>query len=398
MKKFFLYILILVFFITSFFIIENKQNNNLSDKNNLEKRAVFLSYLELNKYIKNKTSDESKANIKQILTNMNNYNLNMLILHVRPFSDAIYKSNIFPSSSSVVSEEGEKLPYDFLQFIIEQAKEYNIEVHAWINPYRIRSTTDVSSISKDNPAYDYLGTNAVKVINEKGIYYNPANDDVNKLLVEGIEELVRNYDVAGIHFDDYFYPDAEIDLENYQKYIESGGTLSLTDYRYDVVSNFIRDVYSAIKNINKDIVFGISPEGNIENDYKKHYLDIKKILSQEGYIDYIMPQIYFGFENETRPFSKTLSEWNNLIKVETIKLIPALAFYKVGSYDKYAKSGSDEWIKNDDIIANQIMEAREVDNYGGFALFRYDYLFDKEKFSDTTAKELENLNDLINKG
>ena len=109
-----------------------------------------------------------------------------------------------------------------------------------------------------------------------------------------------------------------------------------------------------------------------------------------------MSQIYFGFLNEVKPFTKTVEEWNDMIKVDNIKIIPALAFYKVGEYDKYAKSGCNEWIENNDIIANQILESRELSNYYGFALFRYDYIFDEDKYNNTTLEEIENLKDVLN--
>lgn len=395
MRKYIFYIFILIFFILSFFMIEKKQTQKVLEEENNEKKAVFLSYLELNKYIKNKDEKTSKNNIVNILDNMKDFKFNMLIVHVRPFSDAIYNSDIYPISETV--KNNNKDPnYDVLDYIIQEAKKRNIEVHAWINPYRISNDTDITKINKDNPAYNLIDTDAVEIVEEKGIFYNPASEEVKNLIISGVKELVSNYEIDGIHLDDYFYPDADIDIDSYKTYIEQGGSLSLSDYRYNNILTLIKEVYSTIKEINNNVVFGISPEGNIENNYNKHYLDVKKILSEEGYIDYIMPQIYFGFLNEVKPFTKTVEEWNDMIKVDNIKIIPALAFYKVGEYDKYAKSGCNEWIENNDIIANQILESRELSNYYGFALFRYDYIFDEDKYNNTTLEEIENLKDVLN--
>ena len=149
------------------------------------------------------------------------------------------------------------------------------------------------------------------------------------------------------------------------------------------------------KSIKEEVVFGISPEGNINNNYDSNYIDTKKILSEEGYVDYIMPQVYFGFLNEVMPFMETVSMWNSLIKVNNIKLIPALAFYKVGTTDEYAKGGSNEWIENNDIIKKQVLISRNVSNYGGFSLFRYDYLFNDEYLNDYLKKEKDNLKDIL---
>ena len=111
-----------------------------------------------------------------------------------------------------------------------------------------------------------------------------------------------------------------------------------------------------------------------------------------------MPQIYFGFQNQTRPFNKTLNEWNNLIKVDSIKLLPALAFYKSGKLDKYALSGSEEWIINSDIIAREILESRKINKYNGFSLFSYNYLFNEKYQNETSINEYNNLKKVLKEG
>ena len=395
MKKIFFLILI-AFFVFSFFIIEQKQKVILNnDPINEEKRAIFLSYLEFNNYLKDKEEKISKENIINILDNIKNNGFNMLIVHVRPFSDTIYHSNIYPTSDTV-KVNGKEPNYDVLDFIIKESQKRNIEVHAWINPYRISNETDLSKLSNGKTISELIKNKDAKIIENKGIFYNPASTVVKQLIISGIDELVTNYKIDGIHFDDYFYPDYDIDLINYQNYIESGGTLSIEDYRYNIILDLIGDTYKTIKTINSNVKFGISPEGNIENDYKKHFLNVSKILSEEGYVDYIMPQIYFGFLNESKPFIETLNEWNDLIKINNIKLIPALAFYKVGQYDKYAKSGENEWIEYNNIINRQVLESRKVNNYGGFALFRYDFVFNKEKANMNTENELNELISILN--
>lgn len=395
MKK--LIVVVTIFVVITFFVMEHKLAKKEKDEVPVsltmddEKRALFISYIELEEYIKDKDNKTSKENIIKILDDMKNNQFNMAILHVRPFSDAIYESKIFPYSSYVSKEEGVAPGYDVLKYFIEEAHKRNIELHAWINPYRVRNTTSTSDISKDNPAFQYLNTNHVKVIEGKGIFYNPASKEVTNLIVSGIEELVTNYDVDGIHFDDYFYPDDTIDLENYQEYLTSGGTLSLSDYRLNNTKEMIKQVYDKIKSIKPNVSFGISPEGNIHNNYDTNYIDTKRLLSEEGYLDYIMPQIYFGFENEVMPFIETANMWNALIKVPTIKLIPALGVYKSGKEDGYAKSGSKEWVENNDIIKKQIVTIRTLNHYQGFSLFRYSYLFNEEYKTDSLVNEKENL-------
>lgn len=363
-------------------------------------RAVFISYIEYMKYFDEKSDLGVKKEIDTMIRNVKESGLNTIILQVRPFSDAIYPSRIFPLSYTVAGTEGGKRDFDILAYFIEQAHKESLKIHAWINPYRIRNTTDISEISEENPCFKWLNTNKVKVIEGKGIYYNPADSDVMDLIVEGVKEIVTNYSVDGIIFDDYFYPDESIDLENYE---EIKNTISLSDYRLSNTNTLVKMVYDAIKEENDKVLFGISPDGNITNNYEMHYADIKKWLKEDGYIDYIMPQIYYGFYHETKPFIETLKEWESLIENDVL-IYPALALYKAGEVDQYAKSGSNEWIENDDIIVKQMKVITEkasnqnkeqlVENSlypsYGYSLFRYDFLFTATS-NEQLLKERENL-------
>ena len=351
----------------------------LMNKNSIEipertkNKGVFISYIEYKKYLKDKNALDMKKEIDKMINTVKDYNINFIILHVKPFSDAIYESKIFPSSSSIVSEEGDKLPFDVLDYFIKKAHKNNIQIHAWINPYRISNYTDTSKISITNPAYKWLNTNNVKVIQDKGIYYNPASSEVQELIISGVAELVENYDIDGIHMDDYFYPDDTIDLENYEQF---KNTISLSDYRLSNTNKLVKSIYTTIKKIKPNVVFGISPEGNIENNYKNNYADVKTWITNEGYIDYIMPQLYYGFSNETQPFIPVINKWKDLITID-IDFMPALALYKVGIVDEYAKSGKEEWINDKDVITKQIKIINNMEKATGYSLFRYSYLIEK---------------------
>lgn len=357
-----------------------------------EGRGIFLSYIELKNYLNGKSKEESKRNIKNIIKTMKENHFNLLILQVRTFSDAIYPSRIFPSSKVVVKEEGDILPYDYLDYFLKVAHKEKIEVHAWINPYRVSSSTDTSVLSVKNPAYNYLGTSHISVIPEKGIYYNPASDEVKKLVIAGIEELVENYDIDGIHLDDYFYPNKEIDLVSYE---ESGTTESLYTYRLQHVSDLVRKIYQTTHK-KKNCLFGISPQGNIENNYESQFADVKTWASKKGYVDYLMPQVYYGFYNETKPYFETIKEWNELVENSNVKLYFTLALYKTGLVDEFAKSGANEWIEENDILKKEVLLARNLKNYQGFSLFRYDYLVNKNIQVENTVKEIDHLKEILN--
>lgn len=381
---------ILVIIILSIVLISNTKLDRTSIQKEEETRAIFVSYIELNKYIKGNDYEISKRNIRKIIKNIKKLKCNTIILQVRSASDAIYKSNIYPLSLNIVNTEYDDY-YDVLDYFIKESHKSNVKVIAWINPYRIRTTCDKTTITEKNPAYKYLDTDIVYINN--GIYYNPSKQETEDLIVNGVEEVL-NYDVDGILFDDYFYPDNNIDKKDYEEYIKNNEFIEEKDYRLNIVNKMIKRVYKTCKN--KNIKFGISPDGNIDNNYNKNYADVKSWLKSNEYIDFIMPQIYYGFYNSTRDYIKVTKEWENLIENKDIELYIALAFYKVGMEDKYAKSGFNEWIDNDNIIMREILLSRNLKNYKGFSLFRYENIFNEEIYTKTSIKEIENLKKILN--
>ena len=382
---------ILIIIILSIVLTSNiKLDRTIIKKEEEETRAIFVSYIELNKYIKGNDYEISKRNIRKIIKNIKSLKCNTIILQVRSASDAIYKSNIYPLSLNIVNTEYDDY-YDVLDYFIKESHKSNVKVIAWINPYRIRTTCDKTTITEKNPAYKYLDTDIVYINN--GIYYNPSKQETEDLIVKGVEEVL-NYDVDGILFDDYFYPDNNIDKKDYEEYIKNNEFIEEKDYRLNIVNKMIKRVYKTCKN--KNIKFGISPDGNIDNNYKNNYAEVKSWLKSNDYLDFIMPQIYYGFYNSTRDYIKVTKEWENLIENKDIELYIALAFYKVGMEDKYAKSGFNEWIDNDNIIMREILLSRNLKNYKGFSLFRYENIFNEEIYTKTSIKEIENLKKILN--
>ena len=354
-----------------------------------EKRGVFVSYIELSSYLKGKSKKEANQEIKKMVSNIDELGFNMILLQVRTFSDAIYDSSIFPWSSTISGREGVSPGYDVLKIFLNYAHQNQIELYAWINPYRIRGDEDTSDISKDNPAFSYLGSDVVDI--NQGVFYNPAKEEIKDLIVDGVLELVQNYEVDGVLFDDYFYPNLEIDMEDYQKYQQKHPEVSLEEFRRNHVSDLVQRVYQVCHE--NDTLFAVSPDGNIENNYQKHFADVKKWGSSTGYVDYLMPQIYYGFYNETQAFVSVLEEWEKL--ASKVELLPVFAFYKVGAVDNFARSGKEEWILNDDIIMREILLTRNLKQYEGFSLFRYDYLFNKDLETATTMNEVKNMKKIL---
>lgn len=374
MKKILIIILVLFIGMYMFYYMNKKEDNNII--NNFEEdRYVFISYIDYS-YLKGKDENILKEEINKMVLNIKENNFNGIILQVRAFSDAIYYSKIFSPSLHIVNNENDKLKLDMLDYFIKLSHENNIKLIAWINPYRIRSNNDISSISGNNIVNKYLNTSSVEIKN--GIYFNPAKDEVLDLIIKGVLEIVKNYDVDGILYDDYFYPSKTCDLKDYELYKTQGGTNSLEDFRRDNINKLIRKTYEKIKEVNSDVLFGISPSGNMNNNYNAEYLDINYLIENK-IVDFIMPQIYYGFDNTNLPFVNSVNSWSNLVKDTNIKFYVALALYKSGLEDKYAKTGINEWINNNDIISKQIIVSRNTYNYEGFSIFRYDYLFNSKK-------------------
>ena len=388
MKK---YLIIILIFILGLFLLFGKKSKEVEKME--EKRFIFISYIELAKYLKDKEETVMKNTIDDMINQCKDFGFTDIILQVRSFSDAIYYSDIFPSSITIVAKEGDKLPFDVLDYFIKISHKNNIRLHAWINPYRIRSNLSKEEIKDNNPAFKYLNTNKVEK-NAKGIFYNPADEEVRKLILSGVDEILDNYDIDGIHYDDYFYPSDTIDLENYNEAKKDNQDLTLQQFRLENTTKLIKETYERVKKKNKNILFGISPEGNITNNYEVNYIDTKKFASEEGYVDYLMPQIYFGFFNSVKPFYQTVKEWNSYITTDKVKLIPALAFYKVGCEDLYAKEGQYEWVESNNIIAREVLTSRPLSNYQGFAIFRYDSIL-SDNLTDQAFKEKENLKNIL---
>lgn len=389
MKKILVIVIFFVVFFIIFGILMEPSENVVEDKN--EKRGVFVSYIELSRYLKGKDEVTSKRCIDEIIQDAKDFGLNMIILQVRSFSDAIYDSKIFPWSSTVSDEEGVSPGYDVLDYFIRKAHKEKMFLYAWINPYRVRTNSDINSISVANPAHKYINTDTLFV--GKGIFYNPAKPEVEDLIVDGVLEIISNYKVDGVLFDDYFYPDPDIDLNEYQKYLEKNPGISKEDYHLMIVNKMVKRVHQVCKK--KGVPFGISPDGNISNNYEKLFADVKRWVSSDKYVDFIMPQIYYGFFNEAKAFHSVSLEWDKMITNSKIKLYVALAFYKVGTVDPYAKSGEFEWVGASDIIMREIILSRNLKHYDGFSLFRYDNIFNSELYTKNSFSEIENVKKIL---
>jgi len=342
--------------------------------------GVWVPYMSLS------TAEHTQAafeeNFKKIADSAREKGINALFVHVRPFCDALYPSKLYPWSHILTGEQGKDPGFDQLAFMVEYAHSQGMEFHAWLNPLRVKTPETPAELGAENP-YTLLGEESPYYFMEYGggIYLDPAYPYVRGMIADGAAEIVENYEVDGIHFDDYFYPseEEELDREAYDMYTQSvEEQLPLLEWRQANVSAMVQEVYEKVKKANPKAVFGISPQGNLEND-KNMGADVKAWCAVPGYLDYICPQLYYSFENPALGYSQALEEWTSLTRHDGLKLYAGLALYKAGSD---ADSGT--WQLSGDIIKRQIEEAKAA-QCSGILLYSSDYL-DTEQ----TAQEVQN--------
>lgn len=371
-----------------------------------ELQGVWVSYLDWNKWPKDYSG--FKQTVDATMDTAVSNGLNTVFVQVRPDGDAMYPSKYFPWSKFASGKQGKDPGYDPLAYIIEAAHSRGLQMHAWINPFRITGYLNrYSDLSSDNPAImwanDSIQTNDRWVLLHEGeYYYNPAIWQVRQRIIDGVKEIVENYNVDGIHFDDYFYPrvnDSNPQLHfDKPEYDASGSTLSIANWRRDNVNQVVRGVYSAVKTIKPEVVFGISPEGylaNMRSDVRG-FADIDTWMTKPGYIDYIMPQIYWGFEAKSKngqpaphAFSNCLQEWINLRKKGNVTLYVGLALYKTGTTNADGNEVP-EWSRYNDIMKRQVLEGRKSGQVMGYSLYDFSSLT-----REAAAEEIRNVSALF---
>ena len=352
-------------------------------------KAIWLSQFDMTEIYteggKQREIFDYKAKLMTLFNNLQALEINTLFVQVRPNGDSIYPSEIYPTSKYVSGKYGKDIGYDPFAILLEYAHERSISVHAWINPLRCMSVSELSSIPKDHEIKRWFeGGDSDKVVSVNGYcYLNPAHRETRALICSGVSEILCKYNVDGIHLDDYFYPTASesFDALSYAEYKHLGGSESLGDFRREQINTLVREIYSTVKNRNHTVLFGISPGGNTSRNYNELFADVAAWCSSDCYVDYICPQIYFGFEHETHPFDDVCDEFSEMISQSKVKLIAGITLGKAydgynGKADQWAGDGGREWINNRDILKRSVEYADRTNGCCGVALFSYRLLFD----------------------
>ena len=343
-----------------------------------EWRAVWVSYLEW-AAMDFSTEDAFRAGVVQLLDNCTGLGLNTVLAQVRPFGDALYRSSLFPWSHLCTGVQGQDPGFDPLDVLLTEAHTRGLSLEAWVNPYRLRSSASMPPVLAEN---SLLNTHPewVCTVNE-GAYLNPAIPEAADYVVQGVAELVQNYAVDGIHFDDYFYPTTDPSIDAAQ--FAASGETDLTAWRRANVTRLVKAVHDAVKAADPTLRFGVSPQGNPDNDQNEQYTDLSVWLTASGadaVVDYLCPQIYWGYgyalsSGSTRfAFENITAEWLALPRAESTALYFGLGAYRVGVGDGGANADSvSQWCTGS-ALARQVTDLRSA-GAGGWALYRYGSLF-----------------------
>lgn len=365
---------------------ESENNSATVDSvplNTDEMRGIWITYMELSMANdQDKSESAFRSKFDEIAKNCRGFGFNTLIVQVRPFGDALYKSSYYPWSHILTGTQGKNPGYDALEIMCEICRKYELKIHAWINPYRVTLNNTPSELSSDNP---YIKDKSLGIETESGIILDPSDEKTRQLICDGVEEIIKNYDVDGIQFDDYFYPSdiGNNDENEYIEYVSSVGnsnSMNIDNWRKANVNMLICEVYRTVHNTTDDVVFGVSPQGNINNN-DELYADVKSWCACKGFVDYICPQVYFSLENPALTFENCLESWLSLEYDKNVNIYIGLAGYK-------ACTDNDEgtWQNSDDVLSQEYAIIKNESHTGGFMLYSYSSLTD-----ENSLLEMQNL-------
>ena len=344
-------------------------------------RAVWVSYLEWQQ-VDFSTPETFSGDIAVILDNIRNLGATVVLAQVRPFGDALYPSSYYPFSHLCTGQQGRDPGYDPLALLVQAAHDRGLALEAWVNPYRIQAGL-TPALCGASPAK--LHPDWVKYT-DTGAYLDPANTAVRQYIADAVGELCANYDVDGIHFDDYFYPttDPAFDAADYAA---SGTALTQDDWRRENVNALVELCHATARRYG--VRFGVAPVGDPEQNYALQYSDAARWLRQ-GTVDFQMPQLYWGQEyvkdgDTSHSLARLAGAWAALPRAAGVRLYAGLGAYRIGAGD--GSDAGSEWVSGR-ALADQL---NLLDRLGvqGAGLYRYASLFDASDYAGLAAAEVD---------
>lgn len=354
-----------------------------------EFRGIWVATVENIDFSRHNTVADFKRDYLEIVNRLKELNFNVIIFQVRPMNDAFYPSKLNPWSRYLTGTEGRGLEgFDPLKFMIEEAHKRGLEFHAWLNPYRVINSTPLrkgeylKTLSPQNFARKRpdLVLEVPLASGQYQLILNPGEPEVVNFLLHTVKEILQNYAVDAIHFDDYFYPYTDIgsaDAATYRKH--NPNRLSLENWRRNNVDTLIFQLNMLLnthnKLYNREVQLGISPFGIWANkksnpngsltlgseSYSRQYADTRKWVKQQ-WIDYIVPQLYWPFSHSAAPYAALTDWWCSQVRGTRVNLYIGMAAYQLGS--------SGAW-KNADELAAQMRYNCVRPEVKGVSFFSY---------------------------
>lgn len=313
--------------------------------------AAWLTAVSLSDMLKGATEAAYRAAVHQELTWLCENGFTDVFVQVRSNGDAYYRSRVYPRAASWSQD------FDPFQVFLEENQQVGLQVHAWINPYRCQTAGQMLKIPDTYPTRMWAQEQAESIVQVSGRWYlNPADAHAQALICTGAQELLDGYDIAGLHIDDYFYPTTEPELD--AAAFAASRSEDLTAWRTEQVNTLVAALYAQAHAA--DRIFSISPRGDPAASAQLLYADPETWCSQSGYCDWILPQLYYGFDNETCGFAEMLALWQGMVQTDGVRLIPGICTYKVGRADDWAGTGRMEWLTEQEIPARQAAAVLET--------------------------------------
>lgn len=357
--------------------------------------AMWFPVMDYAETLTGQDAEGFRAAIRKRFQNAAAMGINTVFLHVRAYQDAYYSSELFPMGSYADTA----IAYDPLKIMTEEAHALSLSVQAWINPLRGPDDAGMEAMDNTYPVrqwYDNAQTNGTYLVKVDGRWWlNPAYPEVRQLIADGAEEILQNYDVDGIHIDDYFYPTTDAAFDQ-AAFTESGAS-DLAAFRLKQTNDMVQLLYQTVHAANPNAVFSISPQGTLQGNYSSQFADVKTWASQSGYCDMLIPQIYFGFENETAPFADTVSLWTQAVTCPEVSLVIGIGTHKYGKEDVWAGSGSTEWQEHSDIPARQVEFLLSLEHIGGIAIYDYSTTFAPDTAAEGMAQQVAAITEMLTK-
>ena len=335
------------------------------------------------------SADQLKSEADTILNNIAAMGLNTVFLQVRPSADALYQSALFTWSRYVSGTAGQAPDGDFdvLAYWVEGAHSRGLQLHAWLNPYRITrdGKEELDALPETSPAKQHPEW---VVEYESNYYFNPGLPAVQQLVVDGAAEIVRNYDVDGIHLDDYFYPGTDFnDAAAYARYGDDFDDIG--DWRRDNVNTLIASLDETVHAINPELSFGVSPAGiwdnkadnpkgsdtNGRSSYREIYCDSVEWVKR-GTVDYICPQLYWSIGYEIADFEVLVDWWQDIVSTSDVAL-----YIGIGAYRAAEAEPGDVWYGTAELERQLDMLDNSIDIQGE-VFFSYASLMEAQGCSD----------------